>query len=353
MAKRVRRRSQKAGLAPGSLVHVGEETAQPVSIRVLEYREQGILSERLASLADLAAPSGNAAVTWIDVDGVHRVDIVERLGTLFGIHPLLLEDILNTTQRPKVEDFDTYVYVVLSMLSLKNGAVEREQVSIVFGGGWLITLQEGKAGDVFDAVRLWIRENRGRICRMGPDYLAYALIDAMVDKYFAVIEHLGDRLDHLEDRMLTSVDQAMLRELHGLRTELLGLRRAVWPLREVIGALHRGGIGLIQESTQPYLRDVHDHAIQIVDALDGYRDMSAGMLEIYLTNVSNRLNEVMKFLTIIATIFIPLTFVVGVYGMNFDVMPELRWRWGYAAVMGGMAMIAGAMVWYFRRKRWW
>lgn len=353
MAKRVRRRSQKAGLAPGSLVHVGEEKAQQVSIRIMEYREEGILSERRVGPEELVAPRDGTAITWIDVDGVHSVDIVERLGATFGIHPLLLEDILNTHQRPKVEDFGTYAYVVLNMLSLKNGGVESEQVSIVFGDRWLVTLQEGKAGDVFDPVRLWIRENRGRICRLGPDYLAYSLIDAIVDKYFAVVENLGDRLDNLEDRLLTSADRAVLRELHQLRTELLGLRRAVWPLREVIGGLQRGSVPLVRESTQLYFRDVHDHTIQIVDALDAYRDMSSGMLEIYLTNASNRLNEVMKVLTVIATIFIPLTFIVGIYGMNFAFMPELQWRWGYPAVMIGMAAIAGAMVWFFRRKQWW
>jgi magnesium transporter len=353
MPKRVRRRSQKAGLAAGALVHVGEEAVRQVSVRVLEYREQGVLADRRVGAEQLAPPHDGAAVTWIDVDGVHQVDIIERLGALFGIHALVLEDILNTNQRPKVEDLGTYVYVVLNMLSLKGQTVEQEQVSIVFGDKWLITVQEGKAGDVFDTVRLWIRENRGRICRLGPDYLAYALVDAIVDQYFAVIEHLGDRMDALEARLLESADRVVLRELHGLRAELLALRRSVWPLREVVSTLRRGGVTLVEESTRLYFGDVHDHTVQVVDALDAYRDMSAGMLEIYLTNVSNRLNEVMKVLTVIATIFIPLTFVVGIYGMNFDVMPELRWRWGYPAVMLGMAIIAGGMLWFFRRKRWW
>ncbi|HXV87009.1 MAG TPA: magnesium/cobalt transporter CorA, partial [Gemmatimonadales bacterium] len=342
-----------AGLAPGSLVHVGEERAQQVSIRVMEYAEGGLLAERPVQPERLAALADAATVTWFDVDGVHRVDIVERLGAAFGIHPLLLEDILNPQQRPKVEDYGSYVCVVLNMLSVRDGAVEREQVSVVFGQRWLITFQEGKAGDAFDMVRQWIRDNRGRICRLGPDYLAYALIDAIVDRYFAVVEHLGDQMDHLEEGMLTGADRGLLSRLHRLRSELLNLRRMVWPLREVVAGLQRGGMPLIQDATQPYLRDVHDHTIQIVDALDAYRDMSAGMLEIYLTNVSNRLNEVMKVLTIIATIFIPLTFIVGIYGMNFDVMPELRWRWGYPVVMLGMAGLAGGMLWFFRRKQWW
>ncbi|MBI3981328.1 MAG: magnesium/cobalt transporter CorA [Gemmatimonadetes bacterium] len=354
MAKRVRRRSQKVGLAPGTLVHVGEETVQKVSITVMEYGESGLVAERVVNAEQLAPPRDGAAVTWINVDGVHHVEIVERLGTAFGIHPLLLEDVLNTNQRPKVEDFGSYVYTVLKMLSLKpGGRVDSEQVSIIIGDRWLITFQEGKAGDVFDPARRWIRENRGRICRMGPDHLAYSLIDLIVDNYFAVVEDLGDRLDALEEQLLTSADPAALRRLHDLRTELVTLRRSVWPVREVIAGLQRGGSALIREPTQVYLRDVHDHTVQIIDALDAYRDMSAGMLEIYLTNVSNRLNEVMKVLTIIATIFIPLTFVVGIYGMNFDVMPELRWRWGYPVVMVGMVGIALSMVWYFRRKRWW
>jgi magnesium transporter len=354
MGKRVRRRSQKIGLAPGTLVHVGEETAQHVTVTVTEYGESGILGERAVSVDQLMPPGDGAAVTWINVDGVHRVEIVERLGTAFGIHPLLLEDVLNTNQRPKVEDFGSYIYTVVKMLSLlSGGGVQSEQVSIIIGDRWLITFQEGKAGDVFDPVRRWIRENRGKICRAGPDYLAYALLDVIVDNYFGVVENMGDRLDTLEGRLLTSADPEALRRLHELRTELVTLRRGVWPVREVIAGLQRGGSALIREPTQLYLRDVHDHAIQIVDSLDAYRDLSAGMLEIYLTNVSNRLNEVMKVLTIIATIFIPLTFIVGIYGMNFDVMPELRWRWGYAAVMTLMAGVALSMVWYFRRKRWW
>ena len=353
MAKRVRRRSQKAGLVSGSLVHVGEEAAHAVTISVIEYGESGMLSERRVSLDDVRPPSDGAAVTWINVDGVHQVEIVERLGTAFGIHPLLQEDILNTHQRAKVEDFGAYVYVVLAMLSLKEGQVEREQVSIVLGDRWLITFQEGKAGDVFDPVRLWIRERRGRICRMGPDYLAYSLIDIIVDNYFAVVEQLGDRLDSLEERLLTGLDPTALRELHYLRTELLTLRRSLWPVREIVAGLQRGGTTLVRDSTLLYLRDVHDHTIQIIEALDAYRDASAGMLEIYLSSISNRMNEVMKVLTIIATIFIPLTFIVGIYGMNFDLMPELRWPWGYPAVMLSMAALSGGMIWYFRRKGWW
>lgn len=354
MTRRVRRRSQKLGLAPGTLVHVGEEPGQPVRITVTEYGESGLMAERAVGVEEIAPPRDGAAVTWINVDGVHSVDVVERLGAAFGIHPLFLEDVLNTNQRPKIEDFGSYVYAVLKMLSVRSdGGVDSEQVSLLFGDRWLITFQEGKAGDVFDPVRRWIRENRGRICRLGPDYLAYSLVDVIVDNYFGVVERLGDRLDALEDRLLARAERDDLRQLHELRVELVTLRRAAWPVREVVAGLQRSGSALIREPTQVYLRDVHDHAIQIIDTLDTYRDLSAGLLEIYLTNASNRLNEVMKVLTIIATIFIPLTFIVGIYGMNFDVMPELRWRWGYPAVMLLMAGIAGGMVWYFRRKRWW
>ncbi len=353
MARIVKKRSVKAGLPPGSLVYVGEQRTEQAHITVIEYGE-GVFRERaLDDLTECSPCRDASTVTWIDVDLVHQVDLVARIGECFGLHPLVVEDILNTDQRPKMEDFGEYFYVVFRALTC-NGerwAMESEQISLILGANYVLSFQE-KSGAVFAKVRERIRAGKGRIDRSGADYLAYTLLDTVVDNYFIVLERLGDRIEALEDALVTNPASSTLRVIHALKRDLIFLRRSVWPLREVLSGLQREDSSLVRESTRVYLRDVYDHTIHAIDTLETFRDMISGMLDIYLSSMSNRLNEVMKVLTIIATIFIPLTFIAGVYGMNFRHMPELEWRWGYPAVMLFMAAVSGFMVVCFKRKKW-
>jgi magnesium transporter len=287
------------------------------------------------------------------LDGIHQVEILEQLGECMGVHPLVLEDILNTDQRPKLEDFDDYLFIVLKMSHYddQNGEMEVEQISLILGPNYVVSFQE-RPGDVFDPIRERITNGRGRIRKLGADYLAYALIDAIVDHYFVVLEQIGEKIEFLEEELITDPTPETLQTIHNLKREMIFLRKSVWPLREVVGGLERRESPLIGESIAVYLRDVYDHTIQVIDTLETFRDMISGMLDIYLSSVSNRMNEVMKVLTIIATIFIPLTLIAGIYGMNFKHMPELEQPWGYPVVWGVMLATAIVMLIYFRRKKW-
>jgi magnesium transporter len=289
----------------------------------------------------------------VDVDLVHQVELIEKIGECYGFHPLILEDILNTDQRPKVEDFGEYLYVVLRMLACNgdNDGIFSEQISIILGSNYVLSLQEREMG-VFGSLRERLRSGKGRMRKLGADYLAYALLDAVVDNYFVVLEKIGERIETLEEQLVSSPAPATLHEIHKLKRDMIIIRKSVWPLREVIAALERGDTSLISDSTRVYLRDVYDHTVHVIDTLETFRDMISGMLDIYLSSVSHRLNEVMKVLTIIATIFIPLTFIVGVYGMNFKFMPELEWHWGYPALLLFMLGIVAGMMVYFRKKKW-
>jgi magnesium transporter len=354
MTNTLRKRSQKTGLPPGALIHVGEQKSERTRITLLDYDEQRVLEKELPVVDECLLFKEKESVTWINVTGLHQVELLERLNDCFGLHPLVLEDILNTDQRPKMEDFGDYLYIVLRMLDLdqKNGnAVVSEQISLILGKNFVLTFQE-REGDLFDPLRERIRNGKGRIRKMGPDYLVHALLDAIVDQYFVVLEKLGERIEFLEDELVTRPTPSTLQILHRLKREMIFLRKSVWPLREVIGTLERGESPLIQASTNLYLRDVYDHTIQVIDNVETFRDMLSGMLDIYLSSISNRMNEIMKVLTIISTIFIPLTFIVGLYGMNFKFMPELEWHWGYPAVLLLMLGVTIFMLFYFRRKKW-
>jgi magnesium transporter len=292
--------------------------------------------------------------TWINVTGLHEIEVLEQLNQCFGMHPLVLEDILNTDQRPKIEDFGEYLYIVLKMLSIdqdRPGEVACDQVSLILGPKFVLTFME-KETDLFDPIRDRLRSGKGRLRKLGPDYLVHALLDTIVDHYFVVMEALGEKIEFLEEELVARPTPATLRVLHLLKRQMIYLRKSVWPLREVVGRLERGESTLIQPATLVYLRDVYDHTIQVIDNIETFRDMLSGMLDIYLSSISNRMNEIMKVLTIIATIFIPLTFIVGLYGMNFKYMPELEWSWGYPAVLVLMAAVSGFMLFYFRRKGW-
>jgi len=353
MAEQVGKRSKKSGLSPGSLVHVGERKVETARITVIDYDGTSVFEKEVASAEECFRFRETSTVTWINVDGVHDAAVIEKLGTHFGLHPLILEDIMTTSQRPKMEDLGDYVYLVLQMAEFgtNDGKIAMEQMSLVFGKNFVLSFQE-EPGDTFDPVRERIRKGKGRIRKMGPDYLAYALLDAVVDDYFIVLERLGERIECLEDELVADPRRQTLNTIHELKREMLLLRKSIWPLREAISRLERAESPLVMKETGIFLRDVYDHVIQIIDNIETYRDMLSGMLDIYLSSLSNRMNEVMKFLTIIGTIFIPLTFLAGVYGMNFKFMPELGWRWGYFLIWGVMVAVGVSLLVYFKRKKW-
>lgn len=354
MARNKKKRHRtRPGLSPGTVIHVGEKRMEQVGLSEIRYDAEGLKESPLRSVDEAAGWKESPGVVWISVDGLHDALAIEKLGEIFGLHPLLLEDLVNTEQRPKLDDYENYLFVVLKLFHLdeESGRLTGEQVSLVLGERFLLSFQEHPL-EVFENVRVRLRGGKGRIRKSGPDYLAYALIDSVVDHYFVVLERLGEVLEELEGRVIESPTTQTLEQIHHLKREMILLRRSVWPLREVANALLREDPPLIQEQTKVYLRDVYDHTIQVIDTLEAFRDILTGMLDVYLSSASNRLNEVMKVLTIIATIFIPLTFVAGVYGMNFEFMPELEVWWAYPAVLGLMLLTALAMVGYFRRKGW-
>ena len=352
--KSTRRRSQKAGLPPGTLVHIGESRSEEVLVTIIDYDEAHFTEETVKAIDECFAFKDSPSVTWINVDGLHKEKVLEQLGECYGLHPLMLEDILNTEQRPKTEDFREYLYIVLKMFyhDAKGGAIITEQISLILGRNFVISFQEGLEGDIFNYVREHLKNSMSRIRKMGTDYLVYSLLDAVVDNYFVILEKLGENIESIEDELVTNPRPSTLQTIHSLKRDLILLRKSVWPLREVVNSLTRGESPLINSATLLYLRDVYDHTIQVIDTLETFRDMVSGMLDIYLSSVSNRLNAVMKVLTIIATIFMPLTFIAGVYGMNFKYMPELEWHWGYHAIMALMLVISLLMLWFFRKKKW-
>ncbi len=354
MAKLIKKRSRKAGLPPGTLVHIGDKKAGAVNITLIDYDEAKFQESQLKTVEECFPFREKPTVTWINVEGVHDAKVIEKLGTCFGLHPLVLEDILNTDQRPKMEVYGDYLYIVLKMLygSDPNRLVESEQVSLICGSNFVLSFQEGKEGDVFNPVRERIRSGKGLVRKTGSDYLVYSLIDTIVDNYFLVLERLGEKIELLEEALVAHPTTGTLQEIQKFRNEMIFVRRVVWPVREVLSGLGRKESPLIKETTEIYLRDVYDHSVQVMDTIEVYREMLSGMLDIYLSSVSNRLNSVMKVLTIIATIFMPLTFIAGIYGMNFKHMPELEWRWGYPAVWLVVAVIGISMLIYFRKKKW-
>ena len=340
-------------MPPGSVIYLGEQKVDAVRITVLDYDAAKFQERKLDRIEDAFEYKNTPTVSWINIDGLHTVSVIEALGKQYALHPLIQEDIVSTAQRPKLEDMETYLYVVLRMLHYDDAshAIRSEQISLVLGNNFVISFQES-IGDVFEPIRDRIRNAKGRIRKMGPDYLVYALLDAIVDNYFLILEKIGERIEVLEDELVTNPTQATLGQIHQFKREMIFLRKSVWPLREMIGNLDRSESALINATTAPYLRDVYDHTIQVIDTMESFRDMVSGMLDTYLSSISNRMNNVMKVLTIIATIFIPLTFVAGIYGMNFENMPELKWKYGYLGVWIIMVTILAAMLVYFRRKRW-
>ncbi len=353
--------ARKRGLPPGTAIHIGERKADEVKITVIQYDADGCRTSEDPTLETCARDGETPGTLWINVDGLHQVERIETLGRCFQLHPLTVEDVCNTTQRAKLDVFDDYLYLVVKSqhYRLESHSVEGEQISFVLGKGFLLTFQEQES-PLFDDIRRRLRSGKGRIRHRGADYLAYTLLDAVVDHYFTVLEQLGEEIEGVEEEVVAGAGRATVQRLHLLRRELILLRKSIWPLREVVNRLLHQDDSLewIDPSTTLYLRDLYDHTVQVIETVETYRDLLAGLLDIHLSSLSYRMNEIMKVLTIIAVIFIPLTFIAGVYGMNFDPeaspwnMPELNWYWGYPLVLLLMAGVVAAMLIYFRCKRW-
>jgi magnesium transporter len=350
----MRGRTKKTGLPAGTIIHTGERKTGDVRIDLIEYNAATFTEEHLNGLTACLSFQNKDTITWLNIEGLHDTELMSRIGSCFSLHPLVLEDVMSTDQRPKYEDYGEHIYIVVRMFryDTQSMQIKAEQVSIILSQKYVLTFQEGFAGDVFDPVRMRLREDKGRLRKMGADYLAYMLLDAIVDHYFIVLDHLDERIELLETELTTNPTRKTLRMIHALRRESLYLRRAVWPLREVVNSFIRGDSPFVTDTTRIYLKDVYDHTIHAIDTLETYREILSGILDIYLSSMSNRLNEIMKVLTIIATIFMPLTFLAGVYGMNFKYMPELQWQWGYPVLWLIMLGIAALMLLIFKRKKW-
>ena len=344
---------QKPGATPGTLVYTGPERVEPVVVHLIEY-DQDVCEERDLSLdTDFKEISEASRLTWINLDGLDDLDLTKKIGTAFDLHPLVQEDLVNTGQRPKVEEYDQYFFVVLRMLTWDAGSlsVKNDQVGIIIGDGHVLSFQEG-AGDVWQRVRERIRAESGRLRNRGSDYLAYALIDAIVDNYFNILESFAEQMEVLEEEVLKTPTEETMHRIHSLRQEMVVVRRAVWPLRELVNTLVRTESPLIDAGTGVFLRDVYDHTIQVVDIAESLREVVSGLMDLYMSSVSNRMNEIMKVLTIMASIFIPLTFLAGIYGMNFEGMPELGIPWAYPAILGIMGALAIGLLVFFRKRGW-
>ena len=339
--------------APGTVAYVGRKDSAQIKLEVTDYNKVNydrFIFDNVESAFNFENEENN---TWINVDGLSNTAEIEKLGKYYKLHPLIIEDIVNTNQRPKIDEYQDYLYIVAKMLYHKeDGILEHEHISIVVGKDYLITFQEAD-GDVFDAVRERLTNSKGRLRNSGPDYLMFALLDAIIDNYFVVIEEISDKIETLEEQLfIAQPSDDITFEIQELKRTVLRIRRAVFPLREVISRLEKIDNSLIQEKTVNYIRDLYDHIIQVSENIEIYREMTWGLMDMYMTTISNKMNEVMKVLTIMASIFIPLTFIAGIYGMNFDNIPELHYKYSYYILWGVMILLFVMMILYFKRKKW-
>ena len=345
--------SKKAGQPPGTLVYTGKTRDYKMKITVLDYNERQFQEKTFKKIEEYKEFEDKDTVTWINVEGIYDVDTVEQIGKYFDIHQMLMEDIVNVQQRSKIDSMEESILIVIKKISIENKAseIEKEQISLVLGRNYVISFHE-KTDDIFNPIRERIRKESCAIRKMGADYLAYTLVDVIVDNYFVVLDEIGEMIEDVETELIANTTAKTLQSIHRLRKEVMFLRSSIWPLREIYTKLDRLETKLIQPATAIYFRDLHEHIIEVIEIIETYRDIIYGMMDIYISIVSNKTNEVMKVLTIISTIFIPLTFIVGIYGMNFAYMPELQWRYGYPGIIIIMALISLFMLAYFKRKEW-
>ncbi len=344
---------KEIGLPPGSLVHVGQKKTDRVRIRMMQYDESHVTEKDIDDLEEIRLCLNGSCTTWINIDGLHDVGVIKKIGEKLDLHPLVLEDIMNTHQRTKIDDLGGSLLIVskMFMYDADQENLETDQLSIILGKNFIITFQEYE-GDIFDPIRERIRTSKGRMRKMGADYLAYSLLDIMVDYYFVILDKIGEELEDIEEQVIVSPKPQVLETIHNMKKDMIFLRKSVWPLREIIMSLERNAFDVISEQTNIFFRDLYDHAFQVIETIETYRDLLSGMQDLYLSSISNKMNEVMKMLTIIATIFIPITFIVGVYGMNFKYMPELEWRWGYPLTWLVIICVSVFLLGYFKRKKW-
>ena len=357
MIKKRKERTQNSkkhiGKVPGTMVYTGEKPKESLHIHSFDYTKQDVEEVILDNIEAAAGYKDTKSVTWININGLNYTTEIAGIGDQYGLHPLVLEDIVNTSQRPKIDEYDDYIFVVLKMLYYnKNEKIVIEQVSLVLGENYVLSFQEAE-GDVFDTIRNRLRQNKGRIRGLKSDYLMYTLIDAVVDNYFSIIETLGNKIEDLETELFAGTSREGLNiEVQQLKREILKVRRAIFPLREIINRIEKGEHQLINTRTITYYRDIYDHLIQVSENIDIYREMIWSLMDMYMTTISNRMNEVMKVLTIISTIFIPLTFLAGIYGMNFEYIPELQYKYGYFVLIGVMLLMFVLLLFFFKKKKW-
>lgn len=340
------------GSEPGTLII--EPDAKPSRIILIDYDEDNAIRKMDITPNACAPYIGTNTVSWMDIQGLGSETVLKQVGEIFNLHPLLLEDVVNVPQRPKLEDYNNQLLVISQMVRLKEdeSGFDTEQVSFVLGKRYLLSFQEEELQDCFEIVRDRIRTSQGRVRKSGADYLTYLLLDTIIDGYFPVVEHYEDRIEALEDMIISNPDRDTMQEIYDVRRELLALRRLIWPMRNVLHLLMRDHHGIVSDEVQIYFRDSYDHVIQILEIIEAYRELAASLMDVYMSTMGNKLNEIMKFLTVISTIFIPLTFIVGVYGMNFENMPELKGEWSYFIVWLIMLAVAGGLIFYFWRKGW-
>jgi magnesium transporter len=348
-----RKTSSKIGLPPGSIIHVGEQKIENVKITLIEYDEKKFESCEIHSVEEIDPYTDTPQVTWVNVCGLHDTELIKQIGEKFSIHPLVLEDILNTETRPKIEVTDKYVFIAMKMLSYNTttNEIETEQVSFILGDTFVFSFLE-KSDSIFNPIKDRITNNYGRVRKQPSDYLFYALMDVVVDQYFLLLEQIEHNIETLDDEVITSADRSQIEKIYNLKNKLLLTRRSLWPLREIFSRLIREETPLINKKIMPYLRDLLDHTIQVTETIELQREITTGIMETHLSMMSFKMNEVMKVLTVIATIFIPLTFIVGIYGMNFPNMPEMKWPWAYFALWGVMIGLSVLMLYFFKKKKW-
>lgn len=349
----IKRHSKKHGLPPGTAIHIGEQKVEKPIIEVIDFDSENLQTIQADKIEDIFKFKETESNSWINIVGLHETEIMQKIGQHFDFHTLVIEDILNTDQRPKVEFFDDYIFIIMKMIvyDAESESLNIEQVSMILGKNYVFTFQE-RRGDVFRPIRERLKNIKGRLRKNKIDYLFYALMDVIVDKYFIVLENISEIIDHLENAVSRTPDNSQVDKIYTIKRELLLMKKAIWPLREIVSNLKEEESDLINESTEVFFNDLSDHIIHVIDVSETYRDIASGLMDTYMSMVSFRMNEVMKVLTIIATIFIPLTFIAGIYGMNFEYMPELKWQWGYFFIWGLMIITFIMMLFYFKKKKW-